>query len=541
VDIRMLSGFDKIYREHPDKIALYYLGQEFSYKKLKELIDKFGSALYDLGARDNDKVLIYLSNCPQFLIGYFGAQQIGAIPVPVSPIYTSREIEYMINHCGAETILCHDTNLGYVKQVLPTTSLKRVIVTNIADMIPLWKRAVGLMFDKIPRGRTKKADNIYFFTDLMKKSSGKLPEVNIGPEHIAAMLFTGGTTGFPKGAANTHLGMMSAIRGFYDSIEGYVDENKDKLLIINPLYHMMAQGAIMGFGLTRGITTVLMPQPDVDALLETIQRVKVTLFLGVPTLFRMILENDRLDKYDLSSLKYCWSGGDVLPMEVYNRWLKLTGIPIRQNYGCTECSRIITSPLDCVPPPGSLGRPEPAKEIKIVDPETLEPVPVNTQGELLVRFEGMTGEYWNNPEETANSYVQIDGKKWYRTKDYMRYDENGIIYYVERSADIIKYKAYKVSCSEIEAVLLDHPAVIGACVVGVPDPSAGERIKAIVVMKEDARGVGAPDLIRWCRERLSPYKVPKYIEFRDMLPKSKVGKLLRREIRDEERRKSGKK
>ena len=541
MEVKMISGFEIMVNKRPDEAALIYLGEQFTYSELKGLIDRFGTALYDLGVRDNDRVMIYVANSPQFLAGYFGAQQIGAIPVPVAPIYTSREIEYMINHSGAETILCQDTNLGYVKQVLPTTCLKRAIVTNIADLLPIWKRTIGLLFDKIPRGTTEKGENIYSFRDIMPKDSAKLPDVNIGPDHLACMLYTGGTTGFPKGAANTHLGMMSSIRGFYDSIEGYVDEDKDKLLIINPLFHMMAQNAIMGFGLTRGIATVLMPVPDVDALLEIIQRVRVTLFLGVPTLFRMILENDRVDMYDLSSLRYCWSGGDVLPLEVYNRWLKMTGIPIRQNYGCTECSRIITSPMDSVPPPGSLGRPEPSKEIKIVDPETLEPVPVNDAGELLVRFEGMPGEYWDNPEETANSYVEIDGKKWYRTKDFVRYDEDGLIYYVERSADFIKYKAYKVSCSEIEAVLQDHPAVIGACVVGVPDPSVGERIKAMVVLKEDARGVGAPDLIRWCRERLSPYKVPKYIEFRDMLPKSKVGKLLRREIRDEERRKAGKK
>ncbi len=176
------------------------------------------------------------------------------------------------------------------------------------------------------------------------------------------------------------------------------------------------------------------------------------------------------------------------------------------------------------------------RQVKIVDPDTLEPVPLNTTGELLVTSEYTVKSYWNKPEETADSYVEIDGKKWYKTKDYVRMDEDGLLYYVDRSADIIKYKAYRVSCSEIEAALQDHPAVIGACVVGVPDERVGERIKAMVVLKEGARGVGSSDLIRWCRDRLAPYKIPQYIEFRDMLPKSKVGKLLRREIRDEERR-----
>jgi len=274
----------------------------------------------------------------------------------------------------------------------------------------------------------------------------------------------------------------------------------------------------------------------VDAILEAIQRHKATVMLSVPALYRMILENDRVDLYDLSSLRYCFSGGDVLPLEVYNRWKQKFQVPIYQNYGSTEVACVTQSPLDKEPVPGSIGPALPTRQVKIVDPDTLEPVPLNTVGELLVTSEYTVKSYWNKPEETANSYVEIDGKTWYRMGDYVQMDEDGLIYYVDRSADIIKYKAYRVSCSEIEAALQDHPAVIGACVVGVPDDRVGERIKAMVVLKEDARGVGSSELIKWCRDRLAPYKIPQYIEFRDMLPKSKVGKLLRREIRDEERR-----
>jgi long-chain acyl-CoA synthetase len=198
--------------------------------------------------------------------------------------------------------------------------------------------------------------------------------------------------------------------------------------------------------------------------------------------------------------------------------------------------------LDKEPSPGSIGAPLPSRETRIVDPENLEPVTLNATGELLVSSEYMPNYYLNKPEETAASYVEMEAKKWYRTKDYVRMDGDGLLYYVDRTADVIKYKGYRVSCSEIEAVLQDHKSVIGACVVGVPDPNVGERIKAMVVIKDDARGVSAPELISWCRDRLASYKVPKYIEFRDMLPKSKVGKLLRREIREEERRRlTGKK
>jgi long-chain acyl-CoA synthetase len=258
--------------------------------------------------------------------------------------------------------------------------------------------------------------------------------------------------------------------------------------------------------------------------------------LGVPTLYRMILESDRFEQYRLDTLKYCYCGGDVLPQEVFNRWKEKVGVPIYQVYGSTEVGHVTYSRLFKEPDPQSIGLPLKTRNCLVVSPETLEPVPPGETGELLVTSEFTIKSYWNKPEETERAYLTKDGVPYYRMGDYVRRDEQGELYYVERLADIIKYKGYRISASEIEAVLQDHPTVIGACVVGIPDERVGERIKAIVVLKADAKGVGATELIRWCRERLAPYKVPAYIEFRDMLPKSKVGKLLRREIRDEEKR-----
>jgi long-chain acyl-CoA synthetase len=536
IDRVVFSVIEGVAEKSPDKPAITYLGEDFSFAKLRELFYRFATALYELGVRDNDRVMLYIPNSPQFLIGYFGAQKIGAIPTPVSPIYTPSEIEYLINDSGAETVLCQDTNFGYVQQVLPKTCLKRVIVTNLADLLPLWKRTVGQMFDRIPDGVVKRAEGVYFFRELIGKYPPKPPEVNINPrEHISYLLYTGGTTGFPKGATGTHSTMLAAINDHRTVTEGYVSNGDDILVLVNPLFHILAEQSLLSLGLSRGNQTVLMPVPQVDAILEAIQRYRATLFLGVPALYRMILENDRLDLYDLSSLKYCFCGGDVLPLEVYNRWMEKFKLPLRQDYGCTEQALTVMSPLDRVPPAGAIGFPVPSKQIKIVDSDTLEPVLENTPGELLVTSEYTVKSYWNKPEETAISYVELDGKTWYRTKDYVQKDKDGLLYYVDRSADVIKHKGYRVSASEIEAVLQDHEAVIGACVVGIPDRSSGERIKAIVVLKEDARGVSGIDLMKWCRDRLAPYKVPQYIEFRDMLPKSKVGKLLRREIRDEER------
>jgi len=333
--------------------------------------------------------------------------------------------------------------------------------------------------------------------------------------------------------------MISYIIDLYNAIEGHVSEGEEILVLVNPLFHIMGKGTFMGIALTIGNPTIVMPQPMIDAILAAIQQYKATLLFGVPALYRMILECDRLDLYDISSLKYCWSGGDVLPAEVFTRFGRFTRFPIRQVYGSTETGHLTFGSTDKELTATSLGKPFPSRRVRVVDPDTLEEVPKGQVGELIVSSSFLL-PYLNKPEETAQSFVQLEGAEWYRMGDYVTIDEDGELQYVDRTADVIKYKGYRVSASEIEAVLQDHPAVIGACVVGVPDSKVGERIKAMVVFKEDVRGVGAHELTAFCRERLAPYKVPQFIEFRDMLPKSKVGKLLRREIREEERRKTEK-
>jgi long-chain acyl-CoA synthetase len=535
---RVIDGIYRARERFPDKTALVYLGETFTYRELTELIERFATALHALGVRKDDKVMLYIPNTPQFLIGYLGAQLIGGVPVAVSPIYTPAEIRYLINDSGAKTVICMDTNFRYVKEVFEDTTLEKIIVTTYVDMLPFYKKVFGFLMDKVPSGAIEKGPNVYWFGKLLKQYPADPPKVEIDPaKQLCYILYTGGTTGFPKGCISTHSGMVSFIDEIQQVGEGHVREGEDTLIMVNPLFHQLAQGMILGMILYKGNTAVLMPIPEVDAILDAIQRYKVTLFLGAPTLYRMILENDRLDLFDLSSLRYCWSGGDVLPVEIFNRWKSTFNQPIYQVYGSTEVGFTAMSPLDEEPSPTRVGRPFPSRKVMVVDPETLRPVGQGEPGELLVTSDFIAKEYWNKPEETAKAYVEIDGEIWYRMNDFVTFDENGELSYVDRQADVIKHKGYRVSCSEIEAVLQDHPAVIGSCVVGVPDPKLGERIKAIVVLKEDARGVSGTELVRWCRDRLAAYKVPQYIEFRDMLPKSKVGKLLRREIRDEERRK----
>ncbi len=535
------TRFDRMCARYPEHAAVIYLGEQFSYATLHDLSARFAGALLSLGVKKGDRVLVYISNCIQWVVAFLGIQKIGAAIVPISPIYTSHELEYMINDSGAGTVICLDTNFGYAQEVLPKTGLKRVVVTNLADLLPFWKRSLGFLFDKIPSGTVEKDARVFRFKSLLTHAPIQAP-ADVDPyQDLAYILYTGGTTGFPKGVPGNHAGMTSYVNNVTEDVAGeYLKEGRDVYIAVNPLFHIMALGFFMAVGLNKGNKTILMPIPQVDAILETIQRQKVRWFLGVPTLYRMVLENDRLGRYDLSSLQYCYCGGDVLPLEVFNRWQDRFGIPIYQVYGSTEAGHVTYSRIGKEPKPSTLGRPLKSRECLLADPATLKPVPPGQSGELLVTSPYTMKAYWNKPEETERSYVELNGKVYYRMGDFIRQDEDGELFYVDRSADIIKHKGYRVSASEVEAVLQDHPTIIGACVVGVPDPKLGERIKAIVVLKEDARGVGGAELLKFCRERLAPYKVPSYIEFRDMLPKSKVGKLLRREIRDEERRRLSK-
>ncbi|MEN6616939.1 MAG: class I adenylate-forming enzyme family protein [Syntrophorhabdus sp.] len=533
------TRFEEVCKEYTSKTALVYLGETFTYGRLETLVHKFARGLSDLGVKKQDKVMLYISNCPQWIIANFAINRIGAITVPVSPIYTAFEIEYMIHDAGIDTVICLDTNFVYVKEVMERTNLKRVIVTNLVDFVSPVKRFVGYLFDKIPHGTVSKGDRIYSFKDILYKSINIPPPVDIDPKNdLAYIMYTGGTTGFPKGVPGNHIGEVTYIRDIMDDvIKDYVTVGKDAVLMVNPLFHIMAKGFSIAFGFNYANTVVLMPIPEVDPTLSAIERYKIKWMLGVPALYRMMLENDRIDQYDLSSLRYCYCGGDVLPVEVFKTWREKYQVPLYQVYGSTEIGHVTYSLLNQEPSPTVIGTPLKTRKSIVVDRETLEKLPPGELGELLVTSPYTIKEYLHKPEETSYSYVQMNGDIYYRMGDYVKMNERGELEFVERTADIIKYKAYRVSASEVEAALQDHPTVIGACVIGVPDPRVGERIKAIVVLKEDAKGIGSTELLKWCRDRLAPYKVPGYIEFRDMLPKSKVGKLLRREIRDEEKRK----
>jgi long-chain acyl-CoA synthetase len=490
---------------------------------------------------EGDMVLLYIHNLPQTIISYLAVHRLNAVPVPVAPVYMAYELRYFANDVGAETIICMDSNLSYAAEVFDDTPLKRIVVTNIIDLVPWWKKIIANGFNRVPKGRIPAEEDVYSFPELLArgKISSLLTYIPHGSEQTALMLYTGGTTGEPKGVPLSVGLFISRVKEWRKLSEPVVPQGELVTALAAPFYHIIGQMDAMTPLLTDGGSLVLFPRVHLDAMMDHIQRIKVTNMFAVPAMYRMILEHDRLDNYDLSSLRYCGCGGDVLPLDVAKRWQKRFGIPLSQGYGVTEACGAISASYVAhgAAPDGSVGKLVPENHVMFVHPETLEPVPPGEPGELLFTVKDGTVRYWNKPEETSESFLEIDGKTWYRTKDILRTDDQGWLYFMDRSADIIKHKGYRIAAAEIERVLQEHPAVVAACVVGVPDDRVGERIKSFVVLKEDAKGINAYDLKNWCRERLASYKIPHYIEFRDMLPKSKVGKMLRREMRQEELKK----
>ncbi|MCP3955917.1 MAG: acyl--CoA ligase [Desulfobacterales bacterium] len=519
--------------------AIIYLGTRYSYRTLQALSESFAAALLDNGLKPGQRVMIYVPNSIQWVVAWLGIQRAGGVCVPLTPIYTPSDLKYIANDSEAHAIVCADTNFGYVKKVLPETRIKQVVITKMAELLPAWKRFFGYLFDIVPAGKTIRDDRTFEMGKLLAKYAGRtttLPEMPSAGNSLAQILYTGGTTKYPKGVPLTHdLFLVSADEQIRVS-EPLFPAQENVIMANAPLFHILGQTCSLATLLVGG-TLLLQPKVNLDATLETIERFKARTMIGVPTLYRMMLEHDRLEQYDLGSVDYWYSAGDVLPVEVGRRWREKYGKTIYQGYGATEtCGGVAMCPTDIDNPPKSIGRIVASKAIKIVEPASLAPVKPGDSGELIVSSDHMVSTYIKKPEETAAAFIELEGRKWYRTADVVSMDPDGNLYFVDRTVDTIKHKGYRVSASEIEAVLQEHNAVVASCVVGIPDERVGERIKAYVVLKEDIKGITGYELLKWCRQSLVSYKVPQYIEFRDMLPKSKVGKLLRREIRDEEKR-----
>jgi long-chain acyl-CoA synthetase len=533
----IFEAFSIMAEKYPQKIAVYFLGSSYSYRDILELSEKFASGLYEMGMRKGDRILMYLPNSVQFIISWLGIQRLGAVPVPISPIYTAFDLKYMANDTGAKIVICSDRNYGYVKQALPETQLEHVIFTGLIELLPWWKKTFDFFADKAPKGKVEKSPYISSMKDVIKRGVNPAPKPDIRDRDIAQIMYTGGTTKHPKGVPMSHGLFLVSSEEQLDVRNPLFPKHEDVILAGSPLFHIAGQTCSLATIVVGGGTMIVFPKVNLDAFFDAIEKLRAKSLVGVPAFYRMILEHDRVDQYDLSSLSYCFSAADVLPQDVARRWTDKFHLPIYQGYGATEtCGGVIMCPTDRESPPMSMGLKVPSKEIRVTDPDGVDAIPTGDPGELLVNSELMVWAYLNKPEETEKSFVTIDDKLWYRTGDIVRQDENGFVYFVDRTVDAIKHKGYRVSASEVEAVLQEHPAVIESCVIGIPDKKVGERVKAFVVLKKDVKGVTGYELTKFCRDRLPAYKIPQYIEFRDMLPKSKVGKLLRKEIRSEERK-----
>ena len=532
----IFEAFSATVSQYPGNTAVEYLGTKYSYRKLLGLVEKFAGGLSQLGIKKADRIMMYIPNSVQLVLAWLTAQRLGAIIIPITPIYTVPDLKYVANDTQSKIIICSDRNFGYVKQILSDSLIEKVIVTNVVDLLPAWKKAFGFLADKVPKGRIEKSDMVATLNSVLSMG-GAAPKPDLSESDVAEIIYTGGTTKHPKGVPISHGLFLESSEEQLGVRDALFPKNKDVIMGGAPLFHIAGQTCSLSTVVIGGGTLILHPKVNLDAIFDSIQRNRATSLIGVPALYRMILDHDRADQYDLSSLKYCFSAADVLPQEIGARWERKFKTQIFQGYGATEtCGGVCMAPTDTPLPPLTMGKLLPSKEVLITELDGVDPLPLGEPGELLVHSDRMVKAYFNKPEETAQAFVEINEKLFYRTGDIVKSDSEGFFYFVDRTVDVIKSKGYRISASEVEAVLQEHPSVVESCVVGVPDKKVGERIKAFVVLKSDVKGISGYDLIKWCRKRLVDYKVPNYIEFRDMLPKSKVGKLLRREIRSEERK-----
>ena len=542
VDIPEISVpelFDQMADKYRNKTALIFYGKKISYGKLRELIDRFATALADLGVGKGDTVALYLLNCPQYVIAYFASLKIGAKVTPVSPVYTSQEVRHQLEDSDAGTVICEDILYDNVEKAGAETD--NVILTTIGDYLPPLKRLFGknalakaYRGMEVPSPQYIEEAGLHLFQDLIKKHPPQPPHVTINPKvDIAALPYTGGTTGLPKAAILTHYNIVS-LQAQTVSFWPIFEEGREVVIAFLPFFHIYGQVVVMLNGLVQGSTLVLFTTPDIDDILSAMERYQASGFYGVPTLFEYLKEYEKTDRVNWKRLKLIACGADTLHDSTIRGWERRTGTKILEGYGMTETTAVSHSTPFDRPKAGSFGVPLPSVTAAIVDVEGTEFMPVNEVGELILHGPNMMQGYWKRPEETEESIIELDGKKWLRTGDLVRMDEEGYFHFFDRKRDLIKYKGYSVFARHVEEVLYKHPQIKAAGVVGVPDPKVGQLIKAYVVLQSEARGkISEEEVMDFCRENLAHYKIPKIIEFRGELPKTDVGKVSRRELREE--------
>ena len=542
-DKTLLDYLAALARDHGSRPALLFKGTSVSYSQLESESGAFAAALAGMSVGRGDRVALVLPNCPQFFVAEFGAWKAGAIVAPVNPTYTERELEAALNGTGAETVVTLTPFYGRLKEIQPRTRVRRVIATSIKEYLPATLRVLFTLFKEKKGGhRVSIAEADFWFQDVLRRHrDASPPGVAVGPDDRAVILASGGTTGTPKGVVGLHRHYIAAGLQLYEWTKSAKRPWVDAIMLPLPLFHVYANVGVQPLAFIGPNPVSLIPNPrDIDDLLKTIRQVKPAFFNGVPTLYTAILHHRDVQtgKVDLSSIKLCFSGAAALMGETKKQFEALTGSRLIEGYSLTEgMMACCVNPVQGTNKAGSIGVPLPDVEVRIVDADDPDrAMAVDEVGEMLLRAPQHMVEYWNNPAETAETLrPHGPGGPWVHTGDLARIDADGFVFIVDRKKDMLKTSGFQVWPREIEEVLTTHPAVMEAGVAGVPDAAKGEVAHAWVVLKA-GRTATAEELRSFCRERLAPYKVPAHIEFRTELPKTMVGKVLRRALVAETRR-----
>jgi long-chain acyl-CoA synthetase len=543
--ITMPVALEKTAHKYPDLTALIFKDAKISFRDYNAAVDRFAAALQGLGVKKGDRVAIHLPNCPQFPISYYAVLRIGGIVVPCNPIYTAREVRHQLRDSGAEVIVTLSAMYPIVKQIRAETDLRHVIVAKIKTYFPSF---LNLLFTLLREKKSGHRVDIsgdadtHWFQDVFAGAPARPQSVEVSWDDVAVLMYTGGTTGVSKGAQLTHKNIL--VNAEQCRVWLNAEEAQEVSMTALPLYHSYAMTTCMNLATLIGGTLLLVPDPrDLDDVLKSITKHRPTLYPGVPAMYVAINNYPDLAKYDVSSLKACISGAAGLPMEVQQRFQELTGARLVEGYGLSEASPVThANPIFGENRVGTIGLPWPDTEVKIMDADTGErELGVGEDGELCVRGPQVMKGYWQMPTETANALRSHEGGggPWLHTGDIARMDEDGYFQIVDRKKDmILGAGGYNIYPREVEDVLYEHPKVVEAAAVGIPVPDKGERVKVYVVLKEGEMAT-EEEIIDFCKENLAPYKVPRFVEFRDDLPKSMVGKILRRVLLEEEKRRAG--
>ncbi len=529
------AALEETARKFPERPAVIYKDNSITYKELNESVDCFAAALQSLGLQKGDRVAIHLLNVPQFPIAYNAVLRAGGIVVPCNPVYTAREMKHQLNDSHSRFMITLGNMYPLIKQIRPETTLEHVIVAEIDTYFPEpLKSQYAMLKEKDPARRVDISGDAdtSLFTDLLKKAPAKPQPVQIDWDDTAVLMYTGGTTGVSKGAQLTHKNILVNACQVHAWSNG--TENDSTLTTI-PLYHSYAMTVCMNSNTVGGGAMILVPDPrDTEDILKTIDKHKPAFYPGVPAMYVAINNFPDVHKYNLRSIRACNSGAAPLPAEVQQRFQQLTGAHLAEGYGLSEASPVTHSnPIYGDNRLGTVGLPYPDTEVRIVDLDTgEEEVEVGYIGELLIRGPQVMKGYWNMPTETANTLRdhKDGGGPWLHTGDIAMMDEDGYFRIVDRKKDmILGAGGYNIYPREIEDVLYENPKVLEAAVAGVLVSEGNQRVKAFIVLKPGQTAT-EEEIIEFCKKNLAPYKVPKFVEFRDSLPKTQVGKILRREL-----------